>query len=248
MDRLVTATLAYFLRYQYHIAIEAGGAGPAPQDVDDMSDKDTGDAAPITIKKYANRRLYNTATSSYVTLDHLSQMVKEGTDFVVYDAKTGEDITRSVLTHIIVEEEGKGQNMLPISFLRQLISLYGDNLQWMVPRYLEFSMQSFARNQDQIRQYFQDTMSGIFPFGAFEEMGKQNMAMFEAAMKMFSPFPTLAEPPTTPEADTGNNAANIPANIAAEGEQGLEELQRRLNELQQKIESMGKPPAKEGQG
>src|SRR3546814_14146542 len=102
-----------------------------------MTHTESGETAPITIKKYANRRLYNTATSSYVTLDHLCQMVKEGADFVVYDAKTGEDITRSVLTQIIVEEEGKGQNMLPIGFLRQLISLYGDNMQWMVPKYLD---------------------------------------------------------------------------------------------------------------
>ena len=101
--------------------------------------------APITIKKYANRRLYNTATSSYVTLDHLCQMVKDGVDFVVFDAKSGEDITRSVLTQIIVEEESKGgQNLLPINFLRQLISFYGDNLQFLLPRYLEQSMDSFA--------------------------------------------------------------------------------------------------------
>ena len=118
--------------------------------------------APITIKKYANRRLYNTAESSYVTLDHLAKMVKDGTDFVVYDAKTREDITHSVLTQIIVEEEGKGQNLLPISFLRQLISLYGDNLQWLVPNYLDYSMRAFARNQEQIRHYFQDTMAGMF--------------------------------------------------------------------------------------
>src|SRR5262249_33707608 len=109
--------------------------------------------APITIKKYANRRLYNTATSSYVTLDHLCQMVKDGVDFVVFDAKSGEDITRSVLTQIIVEEESKGQNLLPINFLRQLISFYGDNLQFLLPRYLEQSMESFALNQEQMRKY-----------------------------------------------------------------------------------------------
>ena len=156
-------------------------------------------SAPITIKKYANRRLYNTATSSYVTLENLAQMVKDGVEFVVYDAKSGEDITRSVLTQIIVEEEGKGgQNMLPIGFLRQLISLYGDNLQFMVPRYLESSMEAFARNQDQMRQYFKD-VSGGFPFGAFEEMGKQNMAMMERAMNLFAPF-RHAEPSQTVEA------------------------------------------------
>ncbi len=126
--------------------------------------------APITIKKYANRRLYNTATSSYVTLDHLCQMVKDGVEFVVFDAKSGEDITRSVLTQIIVEEESKGgQNLLPINFLRQLISFYGDNLQFLLPRYLEQSMDSFATNQEQMRKYLKDSLGGMFPFGRFEE-------------------------------------------------------------------------------
>src|SRR6202046_4262333 len=156
-----------------------------------MAEQDSAPKAPvITIKKYANRRLYNTATSSYVTLDHLSAMVKEGTEFNVYDAKTGEDITRSVLTQIIVGEESKtGQNLLPISFLRQLIGFYGDNMQWLVPKYLEHSMQTLSKNQEQIRGYFQSTFGNMFPFGStFEEMGKQNIAMFERAMRMFSPF------------------------------------------------------------
>ncbi|WP_028877752.1 polyhydroxyalkanoate synthesis repressor PhaR [Terasakiella pusilla] len=143
--------------------------------------------APITIKKYANRRLYNTATSSYVTLDHLAQMVKEGTQFAVFDAKSGDEITRSVLTQIIVEEEAKGQNLLPVSFLRHLISFYGDSLQGLVPSYLEQSMQSFATNQEKMRDYMQETMGGLNPFGSFEEMNKQNMAMFENAMRMFAP-------------------------------------------------------------
>ena len=134
----------------------------------------------VRIKKYANRRLYNTATSSYVTLDYLSQMVREGQDFTVEDAKTGEDITRSVLTQIIVEEEGKGgQNLLPLNFLRQLISFYGDNLQFLVPRYLEHTMESFARNQEQMRKYMSESLGGIFPFGRFDEMSKQNIAFFE---------------------------------------------------------------------
>ncbi len=144
---------------------------------------------PITIKKYANRRLYNTAASSYITLDHLAHMIREGVEFIVLDAKTSEDITRSVLTHIIVEEEAKGRNMLPISFLRQLISLYGDSLQELVPRYLETSMQAFASNQEQMRNYMNEAMGGIKPFASFEEIGKQNMAFLENAMKIFSPFP-----------------------------------------------------------
>jgi len=145
------------------------------------------DDAVVTIKKYANRRLYNTATSSYVTLDHLCQMVKDQVDFVVYDAKTGDDITRAVLTQIIVEEESKGQNLLPISFLRQLIGFYGDNLQMVVPRYLETAMSAFTDNQERMRSYMQEAFGGLFPFTRFEDMTKKNLAMFEQAMRMFTP-------------------------------------------------------------
>src|ERR1700724_4871780 len=145
------------------------------------------DAKPVVVKKYANRRLYNTAASTYVTLDDLAKMIKEGGDFVAYDAKSGEDITRSVLTQIIVEQEHKGQNLLPISFLRQIISLYGDSMQFLVPGYLEQAMVAFARNQEQMRKNLQATF-GIFPFGQFEGMGKQNMALFERALKMLSPY------------------------------------------------------------
>lgn len=143
--------------------------------------------APITIKKYANRRLYNTATSSYVTLDHLSQMVKDGTEFGVFDAKSGDEITRSVLTQIIVEEESKGQNLLPVSFLRHVISFYGDSLEGLLPSYLEQSMQSFATNQEQMRTQLSETMGNITPYGNFEEANKKNMVMFQNAMRMFTP-------------------------------------------------------------
>src|SRR5438309_10473174 len=146
-----------------------------------------GDKPPVIVKKYANRRLYNTATSSYVTLEDLAKMIKEGGDFVVYDAKTGEDLTRSVLTQIIVEQEQKGQDLLPISFLRQLISMYGDSMQFLVPGYLEQAMATFARNQEQMRNTLRATF-GIFPFGQFEEMGKQNIALFERALQMLSPY------------------------------------------------------------
>ncbi len=156
--------------------------------------------SPVIIKKYANRRLYNTESSSYITLEHLAAMVRENREFKVIDAKSGDDITRSVLTQIIVEEESKGQNLLPISFLRQLISFYGDNLQWLVPRYLEHSMKSFARNQEEMRKYMHDALGGLFPFGQFEEMGKQNMALFQNALRMFSPFkfPAPGEAPSAP--------------------------------------------------
>ncbi len=147
---------------------------------------------PVTIKKYANRRLYNTATSSYVTLDDLAQMVKDNIKFNVYDARTSDDLTRSVLAQIIFEEESKtGQNLLPIGFLRQLISFYGDSLQWLVPRYLEHTMEALASNQERIRACFDTAFGGMFPFGnTLEEVGKQNIAMFDRAMRMFMPFGT----------------------------------------------------------
>jgi polyhydroxyalkanoate synthesis repressor PhaR len=191
---------------------------------------------PITIKKYANRRLYNTATSSYVTLDHLCQMVKDGFDFVVYDAKTGEDITRSVLTQIIVEEEGKGgQNLLPINFLRQLISFYGDNLQFLLPRYLEQSMDSFALNQEQMRKYLQDSFGGMFPFNRFEELGKQNMAFLEQAMRMWNPFKAGAGgTPPGPAGETPMPAA-VPETLEALKSQ-MDTLQRQLETLTKKKE------------
>lgn len=142
---------------------------------------------PVVVKKYANRRLYNTESSSYITLDTLADMVRRGRDFVVYDAKTGDDITRGVLTQIIVEEEGKGRAMLPTGFLRQLIGFYGDNLQNIVPRYLENAMTAFAHQQEQMRRAMQQTMGNFFPFG-MEEVSRQNMAMMERAMTLFSPF------------------------------------------------------------
>ena len=203
-----------------------------------MSDTTTGKVGPITIKKYANRRLYNTATSSYVTLDHLCQMVKDGVEFEVFDAKSGEEITRSVLTQIIVEEESKGdQNLLPISFLRQLISFYGDNVQQMLlPKYLDMSMQSFTQNKDQIQDYMNDTFGKVFSFGSLEEMGKQNMAMFEQAMQMFTPFTGAGmgerqEPPAQqPTAE--------PAGGEEETNSALSDLQQQMLAMQKRLEEM----------
>ena len=171
------------------------------------------DGEPVIIKKYANRRLYNTATSSYVTLDHLCQMVKQGTEFVVRDAKTGEDITHQVLTQIIVEEESKGQNLLPIGFLRKLISLYDDSMQGLVPRYLELTMENFSHNRERMRSRIDEAFGGMFPKAEFEELGRQNMTAFQQALSMFSPLgaggadtqaarpgPPPAETPETPDA------------------------------------------------
>jgi polyhydroxyalkanoate synthesis repressor PhaR len=214
-----------------------------------MAEQSETGKTPITIKKYANRRLYNTATSSYVTLDHLCQMVKEGVDFVVYDAKTGEDITRSVLTQIIVEEEAKGQNLLPINFLRQLISFYGDNLQFLLPGYLDQSMESFARNQEQMRRYMQDSFGGMFPFGRFEEMSKQNLAFFEKAMKMFVPFKGegLGEPGEGKAAE-GNTGGGATPGAAQErgGDAALASLKDQVDALQKQLEALSRDKPERG--
>jgi polyhydroxyalkanoate synthesis repressor PhaR len=162
---------------------------------DTLPEAKTGETSPVVVKKYANRRLYNTESSSYITLDNLAEMVRQGRDFVVYDAKTGDDITRGVLTQIIVEEEGKGQNLLPTAFLRQLIGFYGGSMQGLVPKYLEEAMSAFAQQQEQVRVAMQKTMGTLFPFGNIEEVGRQNMAMMERAMNMFSPFYRGAETP-----------------------------------------------------
>jgi polyhydroxyalkanoate synthesis repressor PhaR len=153
-----------------------------------LSETGSGAPGPIIIKKYANRRLYNTQTSTYVTLDHLCEMVKEGVEFEVRDARTGEDITRQVLAQIIFEEENKGQHLLPIQFLRQLIRFYGDSLQAFVPSYLEMSMENFTKNQQEMREKFAEALAGKLTFKDFEQMTRQNVQMFERAMRMFSPF------------------------------------------------------------
>jgi len=193
-----------------------------------------GGTKPVVVKKYANRRLYNTATSSYVTLDDLATLIKEGGDFIVHDAKTGEDLTRSVLTQIIVEQEQKGQNLLPISFLRQLISFYGDSMQFLVPGYLEQAMVAFARNQEQMRKSLRTTF-GIFPFGQFEEMGKQNMALFEQALKMLSPYGRDAKDPTeTPQSSPERKSA-------PEGEDPrLRRLESQIEALREQLDALGR--------
>ena len=158
-----------------------------------MSDAHAETPGPIIIKKYANRRLYNTQSSSYVTLEHLAQMVRDGKDFEVRDARSGEDITRSVLAQIIFDEENKGQHLLPIQFLRQLIRFYGDSLQAYLPSYLEMSMENFTHNQEDMRQKFTDAFSGRLNFKDrgvkdLEAMTQKNLQMFEQAMRMFTPF------------------------------------------------------------
>ena len=188
-----------------------------------MTERATPDG-PVIIKKYANRRLYNTQTSSYVTLDHLAQMVKDGTEFEVRDARTGEEITRSVLTQIIFEEEAKGQNLLPIGFLRQLIRFYGDPMQSFVPGYLDLSMQSFVKNQEEMR----DRIAKVFGSGnqAVEALARQNMVVFERSMQMFAPL-ARAEAPAT------NDTPQGPGDLS-ELKTQIEEMRRQLDELSQR--------------
>ena len=182
----------------------------------------------VVIKKYANRRLYNKATSTYITLDDLAVMVREGVDFVVYDAKTGEDITRKVLTQIIFEEESSGQSLLPIQFLRQLIRFYGDQMQAFLPSYLELSLDSFIRQQERLRSQF--TTINPTGIGVYEEQIRQNLALFDRAMKMFSPFPLRA--------DEGDAAPAAPAAEPAKND--LAELRKQMAAMQEQLAALAK--------
>jgi polyhydroxyalkanoate synthesis repressor PhaR len=184
---------------------------------------------PVVIKKYANRRLYNTGTSTYVTLEDLAGMVKNGEDFIVYDAKTGEDITRSVLTQIIFEQENKGgQNLLPIAFLRQLIRFYGDSMQMLVPRYLEVSIESLTREQEKFREQMSHTF-GAGPFAPLEDQVRRNMQMFERAFAMFMPFARR---------EAANAEADSKASSAGGGAGEIDDLKRQLEEMQKRIEKL----------
>jgi polyhydroxyalkanoate synthesis repressor PhaR len=183
----------------------------------------------VIIQKYANRRLYNKATSSYITLDDLAAMVRKDIDFVVFDAKSGEDITRKVLTQIIFEEEGRGQNLLPIQFLRQLIGFYGDRMQAFLPSFLELSLESFIKQQERMHEQF----STITPpgMGAFDEQIRQNMALFERAMRMFTPFAYRADEVAQ---------APLPAKPAETGrdEDTLAELKRQMAAMQAQLAAL----------
>ena len=186
---------------------------------------------PTTIKKYANRRLYNTGTSTYVTLEDLAAMVKQGEDFLVYDAKSGDDITRSVLAQIIFEQENKeGQALLPITFLRQLIRFYGDSMQKVVPKYLEQSIETLTREQEKFRKQLADTFSGT-PFAPLEEHVRRNMELFQQTFSMFKPFaPRGSE---TEKTSTPPEADNI------------DDLRRQMKDMQERLERMSKEPKKE---
>ncbi len=186
---------------------------------------------PTIIKKYANRRLYHTGTSTYVTLDDLARMVKDGEEFLVQDAKSGEDITRVVLGQIIFEQENKGQHLLPIAFLRQLIRFYGDSMQNLLPSYLETSLAAFTRDQDKMREQFAKAMQGNGAFDLMEETARRNVEMFQEAMRMWMPFQTAAD--AGRKAETENGAS-------ADKESELDALRRQLRYMQKTIDSIAK--------
>lgn len=168
-----------------------------------MADRKRNEDNPVVIKKYANRRLYNTESSTYVTLEDLCQMVKRGEDFVVYDAKTGDDITRSVLTQIIFEQESRGDNLLPVNFLRRIIGFYDGSMKEILPPYLEASLEAFSRNQEQVRNLFNSSLGNMFPYNQLEELGKQNLALMQKAFSVFSPFEYLSALSEDPEKAAG---------------------------------------------
>jgi polyhydroxyalkanoate synthesis repressor PhaR len=195
---------------------------------------------PVVIKKYANRRLYNTGTSTYVTLEDLADMVKKGEDFTVQDAKTGDDITHPVLTQIIFELENKdGQNMLPISFLRQLIAFYGDQMQMIVPYFLEQSMIAFSKEQERFREQMKgaigkspiDVMKMATPMKALEEQTRRNMEMFQNAMRMFTPFPAAGSTPAAPEPAPSRKDA-------PEKAEDLQDLKEQIAAMQRKLDAL----------
>jgi polyhydroxyalkanoate synthesis repressor PhaR len=204
-----------------------------------MPETKTKTEEPITIKKYANRRLYNTGTSSYVTLEDLASMVKTGEDFVVYDAKTGDEITRSVLTQIIFEQENKeGQNLLPIAFLRKLIRFYGDSMQMLVPRYLEVSIESLTREQEKFRNQMAQAF-GVGAFTSLEDHVRRNMEMFERAFTMFAPFARR---------ETQGGEAEVEANNTPPAVGDIDDLKRQLDEMQRKVERLSERNTGGGEG
>lgn len=190
------------------------------------SDSESND---VVIKKYANRRLYNTATSSYVTLDDLRKMVQDNIDFRVVDAKSNEDLTRSVLTQIIVEEESRGQNLLPISFLRQIIAMYEDNMRWTLPQYLETAMSWYARHQQEVQRQLSSSFGGMMP-AALEEMQRQQLALFDQAVRMFNPA----------AGSNGKKTEEPPQPASRESDAEISELRQRIAALQEAVETLAK--------
>jgi polyhydroxyalkanoate synthesis repressor PhaR len=209
--------------------------------------KDPDKAEPVVIKKYANRRLYNTDTSTYVTLDDLAAMVKSGRDFVVFDAKTGDDLTHSVLTQIIVEQESRmgGQTLLPIPFLRQLIRFYGDSIERLVPSYLQISLDTLTKEQERFRKTFAGAFTPGAAFEAYQEQARKNLAMFEQAMAMFSPFGHAKTPGARPgeegkpEQAKSEPGKSEPVKSAARSDE-ISELKAQLAAMQARLEQLSR--------
>lgn len=197
-----------------------------------MADKKPGTGETVVIKKYANRRLYNTATSAYVTLEDLARMVREGIEFVVYDAKTNDDLTRQILTQIIFEEESRGEALLPVQFLRQLIGFYGGQMQGVLPSYLEMSLDNFSRQQEQMRGQFSKTFGAAPGAGLLDEAVKRNMAMFAEAMKLWPGFNA---------ASAASSDSSTPPEPTADP---LAEMRRQMDEMRAQIDKMSQPPGK----
>ncbi len=196
-----------------------------------MADKKAGTGETVVIKKYANRRLYNTATSAYVTLEDLAKMVREGTEFVVFDAKTNDDLTRQILTQIIFDEESRGEALLPVQFLRQLIGFYGGQMQGVLPSYLEMSLDSFSRQQEQMRGQFSKAFGAAPGAGILDEAVKRNMALFTDAMKMWPGFNALT-PGQTPGA--------APEPKPAPAADPLAEMRRQMDEMRSQLDKLSK--------
>ncbi len=196
-----------------------------------MADRKSGAGETVVIKKYANRRLYNTATSAYVTLEDLAKMVREGTEFVVYDAKTNDDLTRQILTQIIFEEESRGEALLPVQFLRQLIGFYGGQMQGVLPGYLEMSLDNFSRQQEQIRSQFSKAFGAAPGAGLMDEAVKRNMVMFSEAMKMWPGFNAMTQPPAAEPKPTADP---------------LDEMRRQMDEMRSQLDRLAKTPGKAG--
>jgi len=204
-----------------------------------VADRKSGAGETVVIKKYANRRLYNTATSAYVTLEDLAKMVREGTEFVVFDAKTNDDLTRQILTQIIFEEESRGEALLPVQFLRQLIGFYGGQMQGVLPSYLEMSLDNFSRQQEQIRGQFSKAFGAAPGAGLMDEAVKRNMAMFSDAMKMWPGFGAL-----TPGAMAAASATAAGKPEPAPAADPLAEMRRQMDEMRSQIDKLARPPGK----
>jgi len=203
-----------------------------------VADRKSGSGETVVIKKYANRRLYNTATSAYVTLEDLAKMVREGTEFVVYDAKSNDDLTRQILTQIIFEEESRGEALLPVQFLRQLIGFYGGQMQGVLPSYLEMSLDNFSRQQEQIRGQFSKAFGAAPGAGLMDETVKRNMTMFSDAMKMWPGFGAL-----TPGAMAAATAATDPGTASAADP--LADMRRQMDEMRSQLDKLSKTSGKD---